>query len=343
MTATTTPSEHLARTLAAMSAAGVDALVLGRSANVRFVSGAEQLAIAGTRPFAPACVVVRATGAVHLMTTTDVGIPADVPPDRLYGMSWNPMTIMGNVAAVPGLTDAATVGVDGMTPLMEALLGGTLPRATLVDGEALLRAVRRPKSAADLHGIRRAVDAAQAGLAEVVEAAAAGTRECDLLGRFEAALGRLGITTPAFDAVTCVAGTGLRVLADERPLRAGDLVHLRCGVLVDGWEGVLARTRVVGPATGPQQGAATRAAAALGATVGACTPGAAIGALRHGPGVVTLEGVGLGHEELADDDRLAVDDVVFVEVLVDQVLLGDTVHVTDAGPVGLTTAPVDLD
>jgi hypothetical protein len=34
---------------------------------------------------------------------------------------------------------------------------------------------------------------------------------------------------------------------------------------------------------------------------------------------------------------------VFVEVLVDQVLLGDTVHVTDAGPVGLTTAPVDLD
>ena len=66
-------SEHLTRTLAAMTDVDVDVLLLGRSPNVRYVSGANQLALAGTRPFAPACVVVRGTGAVHLMTTTDEG------------------------------------------------------------------------------------------------------------------------------------------------------------------------------------------------------------------------------------------------------------------------------
>ena len=46
--------EHLGRTLSAMADAGIDALVLGRAGNIRFVSGAERLALAGTRPFAPA-------------------------------------------------------------------------------------------------------------------------------------------------------------------------------------------------------------------------------------------------------------------------------------------------
>ena len=343
MTTSAPASEHLTRTLAAMRAAGVDVLVLGRSANVRFVSGAEQLAVAGTRPFAPACVVVGATGAVHLMSTTDVGIPATVPPGHLYPMSWNPMTIMGALAAIPGLGAATTVGVDGTTPLMETLLGGTLPGVTLVDGESLLRAVRRPKSADDLHGIRRAVGAAETCLADAAAGAVAGATERDLLGRFDATMGRLGVTTPAFDAVTCVAGPGLRALPDDRALRTGDLVHLRGGVLVAGWEGVLARTRVVGPATGPQQAAAARAAAELGEVLHACTPGTRVGDLRARPGVTTVDGVGLGHEELADDDHLADDDVVYVEVLVDQVLLGDTVHVTEAGPSVLTTVPVGID
>src|SRR5690606_13556729 len=107
--------EHLGRTLSAMADAGIDALVLGRAGNITFVSGAEQLALAGTRPFAPACVVVRATGRVHLMGTTDAGVPPEVPADQLFGMSWNPMTIAGNVAALPGLADAAVIGVDGIT------------------------------------------------------------------------------------------------------------------------------------------------------------------------------------------------------------------------------------
>ena len=54
------------RVLAEMESAGVDVLVVGREANARYVSGAPRLWTAGSRAFGPGCVLVRATGAVHL-------------------------------------------------------------------------------------------------------------------------------------------------------------------------------------------------------------------------------------------------------------------------------------
>src|SRR6202022_1542422 len=92
-------TDHLERTRAAMADADVDVLVLGREANARYVSGAHRLWLAGTRPFAPGCVVVRDTAAVHLLSITDDGVPQAVPPERLYPISWNPMNLVAAVAA----------------------------------------------------------------------------------------------------------------------------------------------------------------------------------------------------------------------------------------------------
>ncbi len=87
------------RALEQMAAHDLDVLVLGRQANVRYVTGAPQLWVAGTRPFGPACVLVRETGAVHLLSTWDEGIPEDIPHENLYGISWNPMNTMSALAA----------------------------------------------------------------------------------------------------------------------------------------------------------------------------------------------------------------------------------------------------
>ena len=334
--------EHLGRTLSAMADAGIDALILGRAGNARYVSNAEVLSLTGTRPFAPSCVVVRSTGKVHLLSITDSGIPATIAHDQLYPLTWNPMNLAGSVAAIPGLDDASTVGVDGMTPMMEQLLSAVLPGATLVDGESFLRAVRRPKSAADLDGIRRAVAVTEQCVAATLDAIAPGITERELLGRFEATMGGLGTTTPAFEASVCVAGTAPRWIVSDRVLRTGDLVHVRGGVLVEGWTGVLARTRGCGGATGPQAAAGERAAAVLAGAIASCVPGTSVGDLRARADVIALDGVGIGHEELADDDVLAPGDVVYVEVFVAQVLVGDLVHVTERGPELLTTTPLDL-
>src|ERR1700757_5511594 len=80
------------RALAQMEAYDLDILVLGRQANVRYVTGAPQRWIAGTRPFGPVCVVVRATGEIFLNSTADEGIPEEIGRDRLYGLAWDPLT-----------------------------------------------------------------------------------------------------------------------------------------------------------------------------------------------------------------------------------------------------------
>ena len=66
--------------MAQMEAHDLDILVVGRQANARYVSGAPQLWVAGTRPFGPVATLVRKTGAVHLLSTWDEGIPEDIRP-----------------------------------------------------------------------------------------------------------------------------------------------------------------------------------------------------------------------------------------------------------------------
>ena len=75
------------RALDQMEAHDIDVLVLGQEANARYVAGAQRLWTAGTRPFGPGCVVVRATGAIHLVSTWDEGIPDDIPHDNLFGIT----------------------------------------------------------------------------------------------------------------------------------------------------------------------------------------------------------------------------------------------------------------
>ncbi|MDT5215554.1 MAG: Xaa-Pro dipeptidase, partial [Mycobacterium sp.] len=83
-----------ARALAQMEAFDLDVLVLGRQANVRYVTGAPQLWVAGTRPFAPICVMMRGTGEIHLNSSWDEGMPEEIDHDHLYGLAWNPMTLV---------------------------------------------------------------------------------------------------------------------------------------------------------------------------------------------------------------------------------------------------------
>jgi hypothetical protein len=151
-------------------------------------------------------------------------------------------------------------------------------------------------------------------------------------------------------------GEAPRTFASDRIVIAGDRVHVRAGVMRDGWEGLVARTLTCGSepvrsAAQPPRSTAqpvrsaaqpVRSAAqpvrstVLADAVARCTPGTRVADVRMTPAV--LDGTGMGHEELFDDDVLGVDMVVAVEVLVDGVLDGAVVHVTDAGPVTLGRA-----
>jgi Xaa-Pro aminopeptidase len=311
-------SEHLARTLDAMSAAGVDVLLLGRAPNVRYVSGANQLALTGTRPFAPGCVLVRESGAVHLMSATDDGVPAAIPRDRLFPMSWNPAAIVERVAAIPGVATARRIGVDGMTPLMDGLLRGALGDAELVDGEAVLRKARRVKSAADLDGMRAAMTIAREALDATRAVLVPGATEIDLKAAYERSMSAQGVTTPS------VEGRFNSVFPGDGALARGELVPVRAGVVADGWEGTVVTTFVC--ADPP-----TERSAHLDAVLEQCHPGSRVADLRDAADGVVVDGVGMGHEELAGDDVLEPGMTLAVERTAGDVLSGVTVAVTSSG------------
>jgi Xaa-Pro aminopeptidase len=331
-------AEGLARALDEMARQHVDVLVLGREGNARFVSEATRLWLAGTRPFAPGCVVVRETGAVHLLSVTDFGVPADIPAERLYPMSWNPVRIMTEVAAIPGVSNARRIGVDGLTPLFEQLFPAALPDAQLVDGEIVMRAARRVKSPAEVDRIRAAVAVTEGAMAAVVEALRPGVRERELKGVFEERMCALGTTTPAFEGAFCVVDDDgpIRRLVSDRTIADGDLVAMSAGALVDGREGSLARTWPCGRLGAPPRDRLSEWHREWAGLVGECRPGALVRQLRGKAGS-SAHGVGLGYEGLEDNAVLEAGMVVQLGLEATGVLGGDMVLIGETGAEQLTT------
>lgn len=255
------------RVLAEMDRTGVDVLLLGREGNARYVSGAHRLFLAAERAFAPGCVVVAETGAVHVLSATDFGIPPDIPRRNLYPPSWNPATLVGRIAAIPGVAPAKRIGVDGLTPLFETLLDAFLPEGELVDGEALMRAARRIKAPEEVALIRMAAGVAEATITTAFRVVGAGRADNEVRAVAMETMAATGVTTAAFE---------------PRVERDGERVTVAVGVLRDGWEADLTRT-----APGPAR------PDALAAAIARCRPGAAVTDLGAG-----VHGIGLGFEVL---------------------------------------------
>ena len=240
------------RALAQMEKHDLDVLVLGRQANVRYVSGTPQLWVAGTRPFAPTCVIVRKTGAIHLLSTWDEGVPDDIPHENLYGISWNPMNTIANLQRIEGASTAKRVGTDALSPGFAQLLPTAFPNAELVDGELAMRAARRIKTTDEVLSLREAIRVAEAGLAAAVAELRSGISEKALAGVVLEAMAAGGVSTPSTqDAawVTSREHPWRRASADGL-VRDGDLVAFSSGVLDGGYTGEVGRTWPVGEVNG---------------------------------------------------------------------------------------------
>ncbi|MDT4936973.1 MAG: Xaa-Pro dipeptidase [Pseudonocardiales bacterium] len=242
------------RALAQMEAHDLDVLVLGRQANVRYFSGAPQLWVAGTRPFGPICTIVRSTGEIHLNSTWDEGIPDDIPHDHLYGLAWNPMTLIEVLMGIDGTATAKRVGTDALTPSFAKLLPMAFPGAELVDGELAMRAARRIKTPDEVATLRGALRVAEESLAIAVGQLREGTVEQALTGVMLEAQAAGGVSTPATQDgawVTSREHPWRRARSDGR-VENGDLVAFSAGVLADGYVGEVGRTWPVGDVEGPE-------------------------------------------------------------------------------------------
>jgi Xaa-Pro dipeptidase len=236
-----------ARVLAEMEAADVDLLVVGREGNARYVSGAPRLWTAGSRAFGPGCVLVRATGSVHLLSTWDEGIPEDIPHENLYGISFNAMNFVKVLQRIEGAATARTVATDSMTGSSAHILPKAFPSAEFIDGEPLLRRARRVKTSEEIDAIRASVGVAERSLSKAAGALTSGITERQLTGVFMEAMAWAGVTTPATQDVAWITSREHPWHRSSRdmPVESGDLVAFEAGVILGGYVGELGRTHAV--------------------------------------------------------------------------------------------------
>ncbi|WP_145012499.1 M24 family metallopeptidase [Mycobacterium marseillense] len=348
-----------------MAAHDLDVLVLGRQANVRYVTGAPQLWVAGTRPFGPTCVVVRETGAVHLLSTWDEGVPDDIPHENLYGISWNPMNTMSALQRIDGAADARRVGTDALSPVFAQLLPTAFPNAQLVDGELAMRAARRVKTAEEIAAVRESVAVAESALAAAVAELRPGVGEQALAGVVLEASAAGGVSTPSNQDVawaTSRTHPWRRADGDGR-IQDGDLVAISAGVLAGGYVGEVGRTWPASKKQVPGGAAALyrRWDSLWDRLIDACRPGAGASGLMAAyqaagepePPMPVARGLGMGFDPpvvskhlpaTAADERLEPGMVLAVtgyvwEEGVGAVFGREAVLITADGPEVLTASP----
>jgi Xaa-Pro aminopeptidase len=329
-----------ARAFAQMEAHDLDVLVLGRVANMRYVSGVPMLWNAGTRPFGPGCVAVRATQEIYLLSTWDEGVPEEIPRDHLFGITWNPMNYVGLLKGISKTVQPRRVGTDAMSPLFAQLLPMAFPDAELVDGGPAVQAAKRIKTEEELDAICASVAVADACLAAALAELRPGVTERELTAAFMDAMASQGVTTPARQDVARFTADGL--------------VAFAAGVVAGGYTGEVGRTW---PVDGAADAAWFKRCAELQARLlEACRPGAPATALfeayeRVGvpvPSTPIARGLGLGFDdpvivrdlpETAAKTQLDTGIVMVVTAQAGPVIGQESIVITADGPEVLSSSP----
>ena len=220
------------RVTALMDRLGLDALMLGREANVRYASGARRLWTASSRPFGPTCVLVRATGRVHLMTfsASYEGAPEEVPFEDVFCNSFNPGKLLDALLAIPGLGSAERIGVDGFSVFMRDFLPNAVPHANFVGVGPELQLLRRDKLPAEVDAIRIAISIAESALYAAAREVRSGVPEKSLQAAYLDRMCTLGTSQFAQQGTfSVIAGDGsIRwITGDGAVLADGDLGRAR--------------------------------------------------------------------------------------------------------------------
>ena len=351
------------RVLAQMHAHDLDVLIAGRQANARYLSGAPQLWVAGTRPFGPVALLMRQTGAVHLHSTWDEGMPEDIPHENLYETMWDPRNLIAVLRDIEGAATARRVGTDALSPAFAELLPVAFPNAEIVDGELAFRAARRVKTAPEIETMRAGLRVAEQGLAAALAQRAPGATEQGLAGVLLEACAAGGVSTPATQDAAWVTARDhpWRRASADREVQEGDLVAFSSGVLGDGYIGEVGRTWPAGPATPAVEKLYGRWNRVWEKLLQACRPGAPASGLLDAyldageplPAVPVARGLGMGFdppvvtpalrgtadaEQLEPGMVLAVTGYVWAEG-VGAVFGRDAVLIGDDGPQVLTSSP----
>jgi Xaa-Pro dipeptidase len=244
------------------------------------------------------------------------------------------------------------------------LLPKAFPSAELVDGEPMLRQVRRVKSSEEIEAIRASVRVAEEALAVATDALMPGATERQLTAIFMEAMAAAGVTTPSGQDVAWITSRqdAWRRTNRDAPVQPGDLVAFEAGVVLGGYSGEVGRTFAVREGGHVDSELAQRTSALWERLLGACRVGDPLAGLLAAydaageprPPMPVARGLGLGFDlplvtrslPLTAREQHVEAGMVFAltgyvwKEGVGALYVQEPIVVTDAGPESLATTPI---
>jgi len=254
------------RALEAMAAAGLDALLVWKDENVRYLSGLRAQIIQGKSALLNGC-LLRADGAMTLLLSGGEVDRARATMPWVDDIRAIPiMEARGLVrgafetAIVPALQhhglDAATIGVDELAYAQVEAFADLAPGVRLADGDAVMQAARLVKDPGELALMQEACAIAEAVTESAIAAVRPGVRECEVAGEAMRTLYRLGGEMAHLATPFVASGEHMSPphrFSSDKLIREGDLVFVDIGAMWNGYYADIGRTVICGRPSRRQQ------------------------------------------------------------------------------------------
>jgi len=277
--------QRLDRARGELANSSLDALLLWKDENVRFVTGLRPQIIQGKSALLNGCLLTP-DSLVLLSSGGEV--------DRVRAvMPWidevETVPIMEARGLIAGAVDAvvaptierlglggATIGLDELAYAQVQELSHALPNVTLSDGDGVMQAARRVKSALEVAVMQEASAIAEAVTEAAIRAVRPGIREYDVVAEAMHALYRLGGEMAHLATPFVASGEHMSPpnrFASDKVIREGDLVFIDIGAMWNGYYSDMGRTVICGEPSRRQQEIFTAVRHALKAATEAMRPG----------------------------------------------------------------------
>jgi Xaa-Pro dipeptidase len=251
--------KRVARAREAMAAAGLDALLLWKIENVRYLSGLRPQIIAGKSALLNGCLLTREGGPILLASGGEVQRAKIVMPwiEEIHAVPIMEArglvrgaveSVMGPLFKRHGL-ERARVGLDESGYALVEAVGELLPGVELADGDAVMQAARLIKMPEEIALMEEAAAIAEAVTQTAIDAVRPGVRETDVVAEAMHTLFRLGGEQAHVDTPFVASGEHMAPpnrIPSDKIIREGDLLFIDIGAGWAGYWGDLGRTVICG-------------------------------------------------------------------------------------------------
>jgi len=253
--------ERLKKAREAMKKFDVDALILFRFENTRYVTGHRKILVCGGISADPVITLLPKdkdpivfTMDVEHVFEREPWIPKEnVKPTYWVEMESGARGFAKAVKEILGSDAEGKIGIDNWVPPVYFVFPRELEGATFVDGQEVMMDARMIKTKDEIECIKVACAITEAGMEAAIEALRPGVRECELLGTAWQKVYSLGAEWTQSPGIVCADTAIYRRFTSDKIIQEGDTVVIDIGAQFNGYFSDYTRTWYCGKYTKPSK------------------------------------------------------------------------------------------